>query len=68
MQKLVEAVFCTLGTVKKTSGGVQKLSGAVFLHRQNSGKLTILHQINGELVLGNGKKNGKNGSDLSSGV
>ncbi len=32
------------------SGGVQKLSGAVFCTRPTVEKLTILYQINGELV------------------
>jgi len=33
------------------SGGVQKLSGAVFCTRPTAEKQTVLHQINGELVL-----------------
>jgi len=32
------------------SGGVQKLSGAVFCTRPAAEKLTVLYQINGELV------------------
>ncbi|MGE0085740.1 MAG: hypothetical protein AB7S75_15125 [Desulfococcaceae bacterium] len=33
------------------SGGVQKLGGAVFCTRPTAEKLTVLYQINGELVL-----------------
>ncbi len=32
------------------SGGVQKLSGAVFCTRAASEKLTVLYQVNGESV------------------
>jgi len=32
------------------SGGVQKLSGAVFCTRPAAEKLTVLYQISGELV------------------
>jgi len=43
VQKLSGAVFCK-------SGGVQKLSGAVFCTDETAEKLTILDQINGELI------------------
>jgi len=48
-----------LYNTKYKSGGMQKLSGAVFCTRSAAEKLTVLYQINGELVL-NALKGDKN--------